>query len=94
MWQIAGYSALAVAVICLVVTGLKPTLYSGDLADPDLASDNADNDVNSENNDREETLIKELRDIVRRCQSENKPPMSEVRENLEKLSQKLSSPAP
>lgn len=90
MWQIAGFGALSVAAVCLVVTALSPVMQTSDVDGHPNSLDHSTELMNNE--DEGDNALEELRRIARSCQSEStRPSMREVRTNLEELSNKMSS---
>lgn len=101
MWQIAGYSALSVAIICLIITVLSPVFNSSQepfsidansIAVGHSATFNIVPAIpsDSETKNEEERALEELKRIAVKCKSDgSRPNMTEVRTTLEDLSQKL-----
>lgn len=85
MWQIAGFSALAVSIICLIIAAVKPEESS--LSDR-TASHDLNNGLASDNNG-EGQILEELRRIAKSCQSEDqRPSISQIKADLERLAKK------
>lgn len=90
MWQLAGFSALIVAIVYLIVTSLMPEAHPTDIIERNHSGDQ-ESELTNEPNESEGAL-EELRRIARSCQSEtNRPSMREVRQQLEELKGRLDS---
>lgn len=88
MWQIAGYSALTVAVICLIVLSVRPVSQSSSMSNNSPTIGHSFEVLND--GDEDGQTLEELRRIARSCQSKfPKPPMSEIRKDLEVLAENL-----
>lgn len=93
MWQIAGFSALSVAIICFIFAILTPIMCHSEMMPTERTINEHSNDLMM-NGSEEEQILEELRRIARSCQDarchngESSPAMREIRKNLEELYRK------